>query len=230
MSEDRPVIIAMASPKGGAGKTMATILLACEAAWNGSRVLLIDADPQGSASQWWKNSRRGGAKLERVECEAIIDRPELIAKLRHIRDADLVLIDIQGTADAAQSGALVYADLVVIPTRAHASDCRQAISMARYVESLGGHGRSIAHRILLNAVDVIEARSTAAKVAREMLAAARVPVLATELYNRISFKNVATSGSLFEQPVATQAVKTAQQNVRDVMNELVAIVNEEPVS
>ena len=209
---------------------MATILLACEAAWNGSRVLLIDADPQGSASQWWKNSRRGGSKLERVDCEAITDRPELVAKLRQVRDADLVLIDIQGTAEAAQSGALNYADLVVIPTRAHASDCRQAIAMARYVESLRGHGRRIAHRILLNAVDVIEARSTAAKVARGMLEAAKVPVLTTELYNRISFKNVATSGSLFEQPVATQSVKTAQQNVRDLMNELVAIVNGEPVA
>ena len=208
---------------------MATILLACEAAWNGSRVLLIDADPQGSASQWWKNSRRGGFKLERIDCEAITDRPELVAKLRQVRDADLVLIDIQGTAEAAQSGALIYADLVVIPTRAHASDCRQAIAMARYVESLGGHGRNVANRILLNAVDVIEARSTAAKVARGMLEAAKVPVLATELYNRISFKNVATSGSLFEQPVATQAMKTAQQNVRDLMNELVGIVNGEPV-
>ncbi len=227
MSEDRPVIVALASPKGGAGKTMTAILLACEAAWNGSRVLLIDADPQGSAAQWWKSSRRGGFKLERVECEAITDRPELVAKLRRVRDADLVLIDIQGTAEAAQSGALVYADLVVIPTRAHASDCRQAIAMARYVESLGGHDRTIAHRILLNAVDVIEARSTAAKVARSMLVAAKVPVLATELYNRISFKNVATSGSLFEQPAATPAVKTAQQNVRDLMNELVGIVNKE---
>jgi len=54
-----------------------------------------------------------------------------------------------------------------------------------------------------------------------------IPVLATELYNRISFKNVATTGSLFEQPNETQAVKTAQQNVRDLMNELVEIVNGE---
>ena len=225
MPEERPVIVALASPKGGAGKTMAAILLACEAAWNGSEVLLVDADPQGSAAHWWRNSRRAGFKLERVACEAITDRPELVARLRSVRDVDLVLVDIQGTAEAAQSGALVYADLVVIPTRAHASDCRQAIAMARYVESLGGHDRTIAHRILFNAVDVIEARSNAAKVSRGMLEAAKVPVLATELYNRISFKNVATSGSLFELPVATQAVKTAQQNVRDLMNELVEIVN-----
>ncbi len=225
MSEDRPVIVALASPKGGAGKTMAAILLACEAAQNGSRVLMIDADPQGSASQWWKSSRRGGFKLEHIDCEAITDRPGLVRRLKEVRSADLLLVDIQGTAEAAQSGALVYADLVVIPTRAHASDCRQAIAMAQYVASLGGHDRTIAHRILLNAVDVIEARSTAAKVARGMLEAAKVPVLATELYNRISFKNVATAGSLFEQLNETQAVKTAQQNVRDLMNELVEIVN-----
>ena len=230
MSEDRPVIIALASPKGGAGKTMATILLACEAAQNGSRVLAIDADPQGSASQWWKNSRRAGFQLERIACEAITDRPELVRRLKQVRDVDLVLVDIQGTAEAAQSGALIYADLVVIPTRAHASDCRQAIAMGRYVASLGGHDRTIAHRILLNAVDIIESRSAASKVARGMLEAAEAPVLATELTNRVSFKNVATSGSLFEQAVETQAIKNAQQNVRDLMNELAEIVNGETLA
>ena len=228
MDNDRPVVIALASPKGGAGKTMAAILLACEAANSGSRVLIIDADPQGSSKRWFENSKRGGFKLEGIECAALVERPPLIKALRETRDADVVLIDIQGTAEAAQSGALVYADLVLIPTRAHAADCRQAIAMAQYVEGLGGRDRTIPHRILLNAVDVIEAKSSASKIARGMLESAKTPVLATELYNRTTFKNVATEGSLYEQAGATQAVRTAQQNVRDLMNEIVAFLNEDP--
>ncbi len=226
MDNDRPVVIALASPKGGAGKTMAAILLACEAANSGSRVLIIDADPQGSSKRWFENSRRGGFELARINCLAIVERPQLIKTLRETQDVDLVLIDIQGTAEAAQSGALVYADLVLIPTRAHVADCRQAIAMAQYVEGLGGRDRAILYRILFNAVDVIEAKSSASKIARGILETAKTPVMATELYNRISFKNVATEGSLYEQTAITQAIRTAQQNVRDLMNELVEIVNE----
>ena len=46
-------------------------------------------------------------------------------------------------------------------------------------------------------------------------------------YNHTTFKNVATEGSLYEQAGETQAVRTAQQNVRDLMNEVVALLNED---
>jgi hypothetical protein len=35
-------------------------------------------------------------------------------------------------------------------------------------------------------------------------------------------------GSLYERAGATQTVRTAQQNVRDLMNEIVAFLNEDP--
>lgn len=221
MSEARPVIIALASPKGGAGKTMAAILLACEAARNANRVLIIDADPQASASKWFEKSKGGGARLENIQCEIITDRIALVARLKTIRSFDVVFIDIQGTAEAAMTGALNFADLVVIPTRAHPADCRQAILMGQYVASMGGHDRSIPYGVLLNAVDVIEANSASARAARNMLRLADMPVFATELYNRVTFKNVAATGSLFEIEAPSTAMKTAQQNVVDLMNEII---------
>ena len=83
MEETRPVVIAVATPKGGAGKTMTVILLACESARNGHRVLIVDADPQASASNWWAKSRRDGAKLTGIECEKITDRVALVARLKN---------------------------------------------------------------------------------------------------------------------------------------------------
>ena len=49
MRDDYPRLIALASPKGGSGKTTATILLAGEFANAGLKTLIIDADPQASA-------------------------------------------------------------------------------------------------------------------------------------------------------------------------------------
>ena len=227
MQDSRPAVIAVATPKGGAGKTMVVILLACESARNANRVLIVDADPQGSASKWFAKSKRDGAKLEGIACEIIVDRVDLVARLKTVLGFDLVLVDLQGTAESAMSGAIALADLVVIPSRAHVADSRQAVTMARYVAGVGVRGQTIPHCVLINAVDIIEAKTEAAKAGLVLLAEAKLRVLKTALYNRPTFKNVATSGSLYEVEPATPAVKTAQQNVVDVMNELIELLEGE---
>lgn len=47
-----PRVLAVASGKGGTGKTTSALALAHAYAAAGARVLVVDADPQGSASAW----------------------------------------------------------------------------------------------------------------------------------------------------------------------------------
>lgn len=87
MPEQRAVQITVASPKGGVGKTMTTILLAGEFAAAGHRVTVLDTDPQLSAVEWSKNSRRAGyADFVLIPTKAhVFDVKQCLGLIRHIR-------------------------------------------------------------------------------------------------------------------------------------------------
>ena len=55
-------VITLASRKGGAGKSTLTAQLAAQAQVAGKRVLVIDADPQGSLKLWHSRAPATGCR------------------------------------------------------------------------------------------------------------------------------------------------------------------------
>jgi chromosome partitioning protein len=229
-SAPAPRLIATASPKGGAGKTMTTILLACEFAAAGHRVLILDTDIQGSAAGWFNASKAARFPLKNIAVEQITAQDAIMARLQALlkngEGYDVALIDVQGTATAALSTAVVYSDLVLIPTRMHKFDVDQAVALARYVSGLGGRGRATPYRIVVNAVNAIDRNSAAFKLAETMLAQARLDRLSTYLSLRPTFATVASAGSLYEVANPNKAVIDARNMTRDLMNEVACVLNE----
>lgn len=58
------IVIAVANQKGGCGKTTISMSLAGALGRAGYKVLLVDADPQGSAMQWRNNSEESGLPFD----------------------------------------------------------------------------------------------------------------------------------------------------------------------
>ena len=124
--------IAIISQKGGAGKTTLAIHLAAAAQAAGRVALIVDTDPQATASQW--ASWRGDAPPEVIDSPP----PRLAAKIdaAKAQGADFIVIDTPPHADSAARAAVEVADLVLIPCRPSAFDLSAIQTSARLVQLL----------------------------------------------------------------------------------------------
>ena len=129
--------IAVISQKGGAGKTTLAIHLASSAADDGLVSLVVDTDPQATASRW--GQWRGGREPEVIDCGA----PSLLgAKLRKAAElgAELAVIDTPPHADAMARQAAREADLILVPCRPKAFDLSAVETTAELVRASGKPG------------------------------------------------------------------------------------------
>ena len=126
-----PVVLAVGGLKGGLGKTTTAVHLAAIWAFEGRRVLLVDADPQGSAAEW--------ARLALLPCDhapapaggpAALAGAVAAAALAY----DVVVIDTPPGDPAVLAAALSGATgalLPVAPTRGDALRVRATLRVAR---------------------------------------------------------------------------------------------------
>lgn len=124
--------IAIISQKGGAGKTTLALHLAAAAQEAGRVSLIIDTDPQATASQWaaWRND----APPEVIDSPP----PRLAAKVAQAtgQGAEVIVIDTPPHADSAARAAVEVADLVLIPCRPSAFDLAAIQTSAKLVQLL----------------------------------------------------------------------------------------------
>lgn len=104
--------MAILNQKGGSGKTTLATNLAHALKLSGERVLLVDADPQGSARDW--NAANEGKLLSVVG----LDRETLPVDLKGIESGyDWIVIDGAPQVAKLSAAAIKAADVVIIPVQ-----------------------------------------------------------------------------------------------------------------
>jgi len=186
------MIVAFVGQKGGSGKSTLAICVAAELAAQGRNVLLVDADPQGTATTWHDVASEKGhaaAAPTVVAMTGSLHKPEQIPKLAAAYDE--IVIDAPPRLSDVQRSALMVAHMAILPCGPSAPD---AWALA---ESIRTVNEALTYRPDLKAAIVINKKRTgtaAAKGARDVLAAAGLPVLGAEIGLRQAFQEALAAG------------------------------------
>jgi len=107
-------VLTMAQQKGGAGKTTLVAQLAVALAIRGNKIALVDIDPQGSLTAWFRIREESGlAKNISLTAVAGWRAQAAVDKLKSLND--FVLIDSAPHAEIEAKIAVRAADLIVVP-------------------------------------------------------------------------------------------------------------------
>ena len=174
--------LAIVSQKGGAGKTTLALNLAVSAERNGKRTLILDIDPQASATAWADERAAAGPVVR--PCPA-----HRITRALEEARADGIALAVIDTAPHAEGAALAAAraaDLIVIPCRPALFDLH-AVSGSLDIARLAG----VPAVAVLNAVPP---RGTLTAEARAVLAEAGLHTMTCVLGQRAAFVHSLTMG------------------------------------
>lgn len=170
--------IALVSLKGGVGKsTLACNLAACLA--SSMRVVLVDADTQGSVAAWGaraiEDGREGVPVVAMAAGSLVRDLPKLAASF------DVAVIDTPARLGVAARGALLACDVALVPCGPSAVDVWATHETISAVEDARTLRPELVARLVLNRSN----RTQNARNAERALASLPIELLGTSLGNRV---------------------------------------------
>jgi chromosome partitioning protein len=188
------MILVFGGIKGGVGKTTLATNMAILRSQQGKDVLLVDADEQGTASDFTavRNDalvNRGGAGYTSVKLHGAAVRSEV---LRLTTKYDDIAIDAGGRDTAGQRAALSVADIYVVPFLPGSFDVWTLDSVANLVEEARAFNDKLKAICIINRADAQgNDNAEAAAIASEI---PHITYLDAPLGNRKAFRSAAAQG------------------------------------
>jgi chromosome partitioning protein len=143
-------IIVVANQKGGAGKTTLSMQLAGSLA-SKKKVLVVDADPQGTATRW-ASSADDSTPFPAAVVSLGAGNDKVHRELKKfIKDYDYIIVDCPPAVDSTiPQSALLVADLVLVPIIPSPPDLWAAVGIRKLIENVSEFNKTLQARLVIN--------------------------------------------------------------------------------
>lgn len=180
-------VIAVLNQKGGSGKTTIATHLARALQLDGSDVLLVDSDPQGSARDW------AAVREDQPLTVVGIDRPTIDRDLKNVASKDYVVIDGAPQASDLAISAIKAASFILIPVQPSPYDIWATSDLVDLVKQ-----RIELTDGKLKAAFVVSRAIKGTRIGAEVtdaLTGYGLPVLEARITQRVSYPGTAAAGT-----------------------------------
>lgn len=204
------MIISFASLKGGAGKSTLTLHLGHEIARHDRRVIVVDADPQASATNW------AGVREDKPPFQVVAmprenlhrDLPELASSYDHC------IIDTPPRTSALARSAILASDVVLIPVQPSSLDIWASAETVTLITEAQQFKPDI------KAAFVINRKVTNTGLGREVSEALKdypFPTLKTSIGQRIAFAEASMGYTVMELDASSTASNEVRLLAKDIL-------------
>lgn len=183
------MIIAIAGQKGGSGKTTLSCSLAVEAMRCKRSVLLVDADPQKTATEWVSDSeKRGNPFPALAHGNEFMHEPDQLPEIA--AKYDLTIVDGPPRLYEVQRSIFMVSNLVIIPCAHAAQDFRALSNMFPDLAKARDIRPELKFYVVLNRVKT----SIRGQEAFGALKQSGIDVLKTQIGDRLDFQDAYQAG------------------------------------
>lgn len=206
------MILALLNQKGGVGKTTLAVHIATALAMKGRSVLLVDADPQGSALDW-AATRQADPLFPVVGLPKNNLHKEIPA---HAAKYDDVIIDGPPRVNELARAAILASDAILIPVQPSPYDVWAAKDIVDLLREAAVYKENQIYRFAINRKIV---NTAIGRDVVEALASYNIPVLAASVAQRVAFAESAGQGSTV---LETDPAGSAATEINNLVEELLS--------